>query len=66
MYNERREKIRTLLAEKPFVSIKELESMFPNVSGMTIRRDIEYFEQAGDAIKVRWCPLHQVHHHLQG
>ncbi|MGM9653452.1 MAG: DeoR/GlpR family DNA-binding transcription regulator [Eubacteriales bacterium] len=53
MYNERRERIRTLLTEKPFVSIKELEKMFPNVSGMTLRRDIEYFEQAGDAIKVR-------------
>ncbi len=53
MYNERREQIRMLLAEKPFVSIKELEIMFPHVSGMTIRRDIEYFEQSGDAIKVR-------------
>lgn len=53
MYNERRERIRALLAEKPFISIKELEAMFPDVSGMTIRRDIEFFEAAGDAIKVR-------------
>ena len=53
MYNERRERIRALFAAKPFVSIKELEAMFPAVSGMTLRRDIEYFEQQGDAIKVR-------------
>jgi len=53
MYNERRERIRALLAEKPFVSVKELEALFPDVSGMTLRRDIEYFEAAGEAIKVR-------------
>ncbi len=53
MYNERRERIRDLLGTKPFVSIKELESMFPQVSGMTLRRDIEYFEEQGEAIKVR-------------
>ncbi len=53
MYNERRERIRTLLEEKPFVSLRELEEIFPDVSGMTLRRDIEYFEKEGDAIKVR-------------
>ena len=53
MYNERRERIRALLTEKPFISIKELQSLFPDVSGMTLRRDIEYFESLGEAIKVR-------------
>ncbi len=53
MYNERRERIRALLTEKPFISIKELQSMFPDVSGMTLRRDIEFFESQGEAIKVR-------------
>jgi len=53
MYNERRERIRALLTEKPFISIKELQSLFPDVSGMTLRRDIEYFESQGEAIKVR-------------
>lgn len=53
MYNERRERIRALLTEKPFISIKELQSLFPDVSGMTLRRDIEYFETQGEAIKVR-------------
>ncbi len=53
MYNERREQIRALLQVKPFISIKELEELFPDVSGMTLRRDIEYFEQQHEAIKVR-------------
>ncbi len=53
MYNERREKIKALLGTKPYVSLKELEQMFPRVSGMTLRRDIEYFEREGEAIKVR-------------
>ena len=53
MYNERREQIRNLLLTKPFISIKELEEMFPDVSGMTLRRDIEYFEREHEAIKVR-------------
>ena len=53
MYNERREQIRRLLAEKPFVSIRELEEMFPDVSGMTLRRDIDYFESMHEAVKVR-------------
>lgn len=53
MYNERREKIREILLAKPFVSLREMESMFPDVSSMTLRRDIEYFEREGEAIKVR-------------
>ena len=53
MNSSRRAAIKEMLAEKPFVSLKELESAFPNVSSMTLRRDIEYFEQHGDAIKVR-------------
>ncbi len=53
LYNERREQIRSLLLSKPFISLKELEEMFPDVSGMTLRRDIEYFEREHEAIKVR-------------
>lgn len=53
VYNERREQIRALLQTKPFISIKELEELFPDVSGMTLRRDIEYFEREHEAIKVR-------------
>lgn len=53
MTEERREKIGILLSEKNFVSLAELCEMFPEVSDMTLRRDIEYFERTGAAIKVR-------------
>ena len=53
MNSERRGAIKELLLAKPFVSLHELEVRFPNVSSMTLRRDIEYFESTGDAIKVR-------------
>ncbi len=53
MSSGRRGMIKELLSQKPFVSLQELEQMFPDVSSMTLRRDIEYFERLGDAIKVR-------------
>ena len=53
MSSSRRNAIKILLAQKPFVSLQELELMFPDVSSMTLRRDIEYFERLGEAIKVR-------------
>ena len=49
----RREAIRELLKIKPFLSYEELGALFPDVSEMTLRRDIEYFENSGEAIKVR-------------
>lgn len=53
MNTSRRVVIKELLHEKPFISLKELEDIFPDVSSMTLRRDIEYFEKQGEAIKVR-------------
>ena len=53
MTSSRRAIIKELLMEKPFLSLRELEESFPDVSSMTLRRDIEYFEKKGDAIKVR-------------
>lgn len=53
MNSERREAIKDMLQSKPFISLHELEVRFPNVSSMTLRRDIEYFESLGEAIKVR-------------
>lgn len=53
MNTDRREKIKELVQSKPFVSLHELEKLFPEVSSMTLRRDIDYFENQGDAIKVR-------------
>ncbi len=51
--SERREKERQLLLQKPFLSLEELIEEFPDVSSMTLRRDIEYLEKHGEAIKVR-------------
>ena len=42
-----------MLGKKPFISLEELVEAFPDVSSMTLRRDIEYFEKHGEAIKVR-------------
>lgn len=53
MYKDRREWVRQQLMQKPFVSYDELFSQFPNVSQMTLRRDIDYLEKTGQAIKVR-------------
>lgn len=53
MYKDRRKWIGEQLAERPFISLDELFSKFPDVSQMTIRRDLDYFEKRGDAIKVR-------------
>lgn len=51
-YN-RLEIIKQLLLEKNIVSFKELESQFPEVSTMTLRRDIERLEHEGFAMKIR-------------
>ena len=45
--------VREILVSKPFTSLKELEERFPDVSSMTLRRDIEFFERQGEVIKVR-------------
>ncbi len=53
MKSQRRARIKQMLDTKPFISLKELAKAFPDTSLMTLRRDIEYFESTGDAIKVR-------------
>lgn len=53
MNPSRREKVREILISKPFTSLEELEKLFPDVSSMTLRRDIEYYEKEGLVIKVR-------------
>lgn len=53
MYKKRREAVREILNSKPYTSLSELEACFPDVSSMTLRRDIEYFEKKGEVIKVR-------------
>lgn len=53
MQKERRAAIHDLLFERSTVSLDELHRMFPAVSEMTLRRDIDYFESQGLAVKVR-------------
>ena len=53
MGNTRREIIQDMLSEQPFISLKELSARFPELSSMTLRRDIEYYESQGECIKVR-------------
>ena len=50
---DRREKILTILREKGVVKLKELQIQFPQVSSMTLRRDLEYFEKLGEAVRIR-------------
>lgn len=53
MTKTRRDAIKALLQTKPYVSYEELGEMFPDVSEMTLRRDIDLFERDGSVIKVR-------------
>lgn len=53
MFKDRRKWIGEQFAERPFISLDELEERFPDVSQMTLRRDLDYFEKRGEAIKVR-------------
>ena len=49
----RRNAIGELFQTRPYISLHELEEMFPDVSSMTLRRDIDYYEKKGEVIKVR-------------
>lgn len=53
MKAQRRAEILEIINSKPFISLHELEELYPDISSMTLRRDIEYFEQQGVVIKVR-------------
>lgn len=50
---QRREKILNLLRENGIVRLHELEKIFPKYSSMTLRRDLEFFENIGEAVRVR-------------
>ena len=53
MTNPRLDAIRRLINEKPFVSQKELEQLFPYVSPMTVRRDAILLEKQNELLRVR-------------
>lgn len=50
---ERLEKIRALLEQNGSVTFRSLQELFPQVTSMTLRRDVERLEKEGVAIKVR-------------
>ena len=50
---DRREKILAYITEKGEASILELASVFPDVSTMTIRRDLEFLESRGDVVRTK-------------
>jgi len=53
MKRERIEDIAELLDKRGKLSLEQLESFFPNVSQMTLRRDLLQLEQAGRIIRIR-------------
>ena len=53
MYSIRQEQIREYIEEKNIVTIKELCELFPEVSLMTIHRDLDALEKNGSIIKFR-------------
>lgn len=53
MHQIRQEKIRKFIEQQGTVTIKELQSLCPEVSLMTIHRDLDFLEQFGVLVKVR-------------
>ena len=53
MYSIRQEQIREYIEDKNVVTIKELQVLFPNVSLMTIHRDLDALEKIGAVVKFR-------------
>ena len=49
----RQDKIKEYIEEKNVVSIKELQELFPEVSLMTIHRDLDVLEDTGAIVKFR-------------
>ncbi len=53
MKNERIESIASLLDQRGKLSLKQLNSYFPNVSEMTLRRDLLYLEKKNRVVRIR-------------
>ncbi len=53
MASERRDAVNELIQERGEVYIAELESRFPEVSTMTLRRDLEFLERQGLIVRIR-------------
>ncbi|MBR7122186.1 MAG: DeoR/GlpR transcriptional regulator [Oscillospiraceae bacterium] len=53
MYSIRQEQMREYIENKNVATIKELQSMFPDVSLMTIHRDLDTLQKNGYVVKFR-------------
>lgn len=53
MLSYRQEKIRDYIEKKNVVTIQELRDLFPQVSLMTIHRDLDALEEGGSVVKFR-------------
>ncbi len=53
MYSIRQETMRNYIEENNVVTIKQLQMLFPEVSLMTIHRDLDALERAGSIVKFR-------------
>ena len=53
MAEARREKLLQMIRSRGYISLKELEHAFPEVSTMTLRRDLQLLDDRGLAIRVR-------------
>lgn len=53
MYSIRQEQMREYIEKKNVATIKELQSMFPDVSLMTIHRDLDAMQKNGYVVKFR-------------
>ena len=50
--DERRKRIAELINEQGYVSFADLKKQFPQVSDMTLRRDLEYLDRVGQIIRI--------------
>ena len=53
MHINRRDTINAYIQDKGEARLKELEEMFPEVSSMTLRRDLIYLENKGEILRIR-------------
>lgn len=53
MLKDRRQSISDIIDQKGEVSLHELEALFPDVSSMTIRRDLDFLENENRIIKIK-------------
>jgi len=51
--NERQEKIQTIINSNGEIKLSELENLFPDISTMTLRRDLEKLETLGEIVRTR-------------